>query len=336
MSTRKSSFQALLFLGILGFLPVLSLDFRSQEQRAWCAEEKLDVAAGGEAEQARPTAEGEIPAILTEFEAYPGNPVFTGSSEGMWDAKIRERGWILEENGVYALWYTGYDGTRFGRKQLGLATSTDGIHWQRHPANPLIPDIWVEDVCVVKKGDTYFMFAEGEGDHAHLLTSKDWVHWQDQGELHITQTDGRPIEEGPFGTPTVWLENDQWYLYYERGDQGIWLATSQDAHSWKNYSDISLMNPGPGTYDERMVAFNQILKIGARYYAVYHGSNLRVQPSQWTTCLAYSEDLIHWKKWSHNPLTPESENKSSSILVPYGEKYRLYSMHNKVQLHFPH
>lgn len=277
----------------------------------------------------------EVPAVLTDFESYPANPIFVGSNNGTWDARIRERGWILKENGVYAMWYTGYDGTRSGSKHLGLATSSDGIHWERHSSNPLIPDSWVEDVCVQKRGNTYFMFTEGVGDQAHLLTATDWVHWKDQGTLKILKTDGTPIEAGPFGTPTAWLEDETWYLFYERRDLGVWLATSTDARVWKNKSDEPVMLPGPDSYDKTLIAFNQIVKQGDRYFVIYHGSNEETKPSLWTTCLAYSDDLLHWTKWSGNPLTPEAANKSSGIFVPDGDKFRLYTMHEQVQLHFP-
>jgi len=39
---------------------------------------------------------------------FEGNPVFKGGGPGQWDEQIRERGWILKEDGVYHLWYTGY------------------------------------------------------------------------------------------------------------------------------------------------------------------------------------------------------------------------------------
>lgn len=29
------------------------------------------------------------------------------------------------------------------------------------------------------------------------------------------------------------------------------------------------------------------------------------------------------------------ENRSSGILVPEGDNYRLYTMHNKVEVHYP-
>ena len=68
-----------------------------------------------------------FPAELTEFTAWGKNPVFTGTGTDTWDQKIRERGYILHEDGTYYMWYTGYKGDESVEKHLGLATSTDGL-----------------------------------------------------------------------------------------------------------------------------------------------------------------------------------------------------------------
>src|SRR5262249_11845875 len=56
---------------------------------------------------AQTTDDKKWPAELVRFTSYKVNPVFT-AAKGEWDAKIRERGWIMREDGVYKLWYTGY------------------------------------------------------------------------------------------------------------------------------------------------------------------------------------------------------------------------------------
>ncbi|HEY2894496.1 MAG TPA: hypothetical protein VGJ16_09800, partial [Pirellulales bacterium] len=124
---------------------------------------------------AEPTTSRAFPADLVNWAPLPGNPVFQGAGPGAWDAKIRERGWIMREGNTYSLWFTGYDGTREGTRQLGYATSSDGLHWTRWPDNPLVRNHWVEDMMVVKQGDTYYMFAEGLHDEAQLLVSKNHV-----------------------------------------------------------------------------------------------------------------------------------------------------------------
>jgi predicted GH43/DUF377 family glycosyl hydrolase len=276
-----------------------------------------------------------FPAELVRFAPYSGNPVFK-AEKGHWDARIRERGWILREEGVYKLWYTGYDGTEEGLRMLGYATSKDGIHWVRHPRNPLLKDVWVEDMMVVKHDGKYYMFAEGRRDRAHMLVSDNGLDWTPLGKLDIRRRDGQPISEGPYGTPTAWLENGVWHLFYERNDLGVWLATSRDLKVWKNVNDEPVLTPGPADYDKDMIALNQIVKHKGRYYAYYHGS-ARAGPKKglWSTAVATSTDLIHWEKYVGNPLQPLEQNKSSGILVPDGGKFRLFTMHPEVNLHLP-
>jgi hypothetical protein len=43
--------------------------------------------------------------------------------------------------------------------------------------------------------------------------------------------------------------------------------------------------------------------------------------------------LIHWEKYARNPLFPIAENKSSGIVVHDGKQFRLYTMHDKVDVH---
>lgn len=275
-----------------------------------------------------------FPAELVDFVPYSGNPVFTGGGAGSWDAKIRERGWILREDGTYKLWYTGYDGSREGVRRLGYATSADGVRWTRHAGNPLDREHWIEDMTVVRHAGTYYLFTEGRNDRAHWFTSSDGIRWTRRGTLDIRRTDGQPISEGPFGTPTVWREADRWVLLYERGDRGVWLATSPDLAVWRHVQDEPVLVPGPAEYDRDLVAVNQVVRHEDRYYAVYHGSaRTGPQAGLWSTAVAASTDLVHWQKYPGNPLFPVSANKSSGLLVHDGRQFRLYTMHPEVCLH---
>lgn len=276
-----------------------------------------------------------FPRELVAFVPVEANPVFVAGGDGKWDARIRERGWILREGDQYRMWYTGYDGTREGLKMLGHATSPDGIHWTRSPGNPIHSEHWVEDVMVLRHEGRYLMFAEGKGDAAQLLTSPDGMQWTRQGALDVRRTDGTPIAPGPYGTPTVWLEDGVWHLFYERRDAGVWLATSRDLKVWRKVQEAPVLSPGPAAADRDLIALNQIVKHGGRYYALYHGGSNDHSPVLWSTNIAVSDDLRNWTKYSGNPLRPVSENKSSGILVHDGEKYRLYTMHDKVDVHVP-
>jgi hypothetical protein len=280
----------------------------------------------------RPALADEFPRGLVSWEPFAAGPVFQGAGGHAWDRKIRERGYILLDGGVYHLWYTGYNDDRSARKMLGHATSPDGLRWSRDPANPVYSGAWTEDVCVLRRDGRYLMFAEGEKDIAHRLVSDDRVHWAELGALDVRRADGSPITPGPYGTPTVWFEHGTFYLFYERGDQGVWLATSKDLKVWTNVQDAPVLAMGPEPYDRYAVAVNQVVKRGGVYYAFYH-ANAHKPWKDWASCVARSTDLVHWEKYSGNPIV--RGNCSSPILVAGPDGDRLYTMHPDVRVFRP-
>jgi predicted GH43/DUF377 family glycosyl hydrolase len=275
-------------------------------------------------------AQNTFPTELVNFKEYPGNPIFTGTNVDTWDKQIRERGFILKEGPNYHVWFTGYSPAS-PTKFLGYASSKDGIHWERFSKETIHPGQWVEDMCVVKSGKTYYMFAEGEGDIAHMLVSTDRVHWQEKGNLDIRKVDGSPIRKGAYGTPTVLKAKGIWHLFYERDDLGIWLATSKDLKIWTNVQDEPVIKMGPDAYDLFAVAMNQVIHYKGLYYGYYHASAFK-DWHEWSTNIAVSSDLIHWKKYERNPII--GNNQSSGMVLKDGKGFRLYTMHRKVNLYF--
>ena len=271
---------------------------------------------------------------LTTFAAYGGNPVFKPGAPSDWDAQMRERGWILVEGDTdppWHLYYTGSNPRDGSRGRLGYATSRDGLTWERWPQNPIYTEHWIEDVAVVKREGLYYMFAEGAADQAQLLTSTDRIAWRRIGRIDVRDTSGQPIPPGPYGTPVPWYEDGTWYLFYERMDDGIWLATSRDLKVFTNVQDDPVLTIGPDLYDGMRVAMSQIVKHGGRYYAYYNGQG---PLGGWTTNLARSDDLVHWQKNPHNPLLPLQLGATSSLLIAAPEGFRLYAMAAQVQVFF--
>lgn len=276
----------------------------------------------------------EFPDDLVHFKAYEGNPVFAGTGDSTtWDEQIRERGFIMKEDSIYYMWYTGYT-KQTGKKMkyLGLATSPDGLKWTRYAKNPIHTTLWVEDMFVLKSEGTYYMFAESAGDSTHLLVSSDKINWADQGALDIRLKDGNPIFAGAYGTPTVVKQGDVWNLFYEREDAAVWLAQSTDLKTWTNVQDEPVLNAGPESYDQFAVAMNQIIERNGLYYGYYHASAYK-DWREWTCNVAVSKDLIHWTKYKHNPII--ENNASSNFVVEDGNSLRMYSMHPNVRVYFP-
>lgn len=277
------------------------------------------------------------PNELTEFTPAAFNPVFQGTGvPGSWEMKIRERGWIERGPDHWRLWYTGFDGEKTTPRHLGLAISPEGFRWTRFPGNPVIGSTWGEDPCLAKTSTGYVMLCEGKEDQMQKFTSLNGEVWTHGGRVDIRLTNGDPIAPGPYGTPTLWHEEgaNVWWLFYERRDAGLWAATSDDLQIWKHITDEPVLKPGSEGFDTVMIAGNQIFRHGGRYYLVYHGSPDTQAPRRWAVGLASSVDLRHWEKFPGNPLRPLEENKSSGMILHDGLKYRLYTTHDRVDVHW--
>ncbi len=146
-------------------------------------------------------------------------PDTPADENGIWS------GSAIERDGVLYAFYTGLrnegEGTDAyipGHGQFGicLATSTDGVHFDKHPANPLIPLYPPEgspnfrDPSVsYYKGHYYLMLAACQG---LLYRSDDLVHWDFVGVPHPTGDIECP-DFRPFGEPA----DDEFLYIFSQG-----------------------------------------------------------------------------------------------------------------------
>ena len=139
--------------------------------------------------------------------------------------------------------------------RIGLATSTDGIHFTRRPTPVLFPDNdahkryeWpggTEDPRVVEDvSHTYFMtYTAYDGDKArlHIATSTDLLTWTKYGNVFTQAAGGKYVSKwtksGAIvsryeadGRIVATKLNGKYWMYW--GDAQIWLATSDDLIHW--------------------------------------------------------------------------------------------------------
>jgi predicted GH43/DUF377 family glycosyl hydrolase len=63
----------------------------------------------------------------------PANPVLSPAEA--WERLSIQCPSVLHEDGLFRLWYSG--GRRYEPDAVGYAESPDGVHWTKHPANPI-------------------------------------------------------------------------------------------------------------------------------------------------------------------------------------------------------
>lgn len=94
------------------------------------------------------------------------------------------------------------------------------------------------------------------------------------------------------------------------------------------YKNNPVLKGTPGTWDGQSVRQNGLNKIDNTYYLFYSGEPALGE--RWQIGLATSQDMIHWTKYSGNPIVPRgAEGSWDSFFTMYGkviEKDGLYYM----------
>jgi hypothetical protein len=258
----------------------------------------------------------------------PGRVLGPGPA-GRWDSERVSSPCVLRgDDGVWRMWYYGRDPT-FDRSidvptgRIGLATSNDGLRWQRvdgpgtlgavldPSGDPRRFDAAHVGVSFVeRRGSTWWMWYSG-GRRAEtarpgfpmrpgLALSGDGVHWlRVEGPHGGAMLDpGRPGEPDEFmvGWPQVLQASDGSFrmYYHTRAARGFlpMLAVSEDGFRWQKRGVI--LEPGPrGSFDEAGIATRTVFRHGGRWLMLYEG----VAPDLYRGIgLAESADGLGWRK----------------------------------------
>ncbi|WP_223648646.1 glycoside hydrolase family 130 protein [Hymenobacter psoromatis] len=163
---------------------------------------------------------------------------------------------VVKDNKVYMLYRAeNLVGTIGKASRIGLAVSTDGLHFVRQLQPVLYPDNdaqkkyeWpggTEDPRVVEGDDHryYMTYTAYDGTLArlHVATSPDLVHWTKYGNAFAQAYGGKYLDKwSKSGSIVSRYEDDgrivaakingKYWMYW--GDAQIWLATSDDLIHW--------------------------------------------------------------------------------------------------------
>ena len=192
--------------------------------------------------------------VLTPGKARFTDPIL--QKEIAWEEKdVFNPATVVKDGKIYLLYRAqGRIGHPAGTSRIGLASSTDGLHFTRSTFPVLYPNNddqkkyeWeggCEDPRVVEdeKGTYYMTYTAYDGKQARLLvaTSVDLQHWTKHGAVFADAYQGKYKDQwSKSGSIVSRYDNGRviatrvagkYWMYW--GDQNIWAATSDDLLKW--------------------------------------------------------------------------------------------------------
>ncbi len=208
------------------------------------------------------TAHAEFP--LGPFTPYEANPILRPQGDGWESGNVYNPAAVVKDDQVVLLYRAHADDII---SHVGLATSDDGINFERHPEPVISPtepyeEFGCEDPRVTEIDGTYYLtYTAWDRKNARLClaTSTDLFTWEKHGPMFpdfntfLPQGNGVP---GPWSKAGGILATpiDGRYLMYF-GEGSIYYAWSEDLIHWTpGPQDEPLMVPTPpGTFGEFLV-----------------------------------------------------------------------------------
>ena len=205
---------------------------------------------------------------------------------------------IVRGDSIYLL-YRAEDkiGKFAGTSRLGLASSSDGLHFTKKSQPVFYPDNdslkifeWeggVEDPRVVESEDGLYILTytsyDGELARLMLATSRDLIQWTKygtvlQGKHKNTWSKSGAIVARQVGSRIVAERiNGKYWMYF--GDTDLFMASSDDLIHWIPVEEgdklKSVLKPRPGYFDSRLVESGPyaLMREGG-ILLIYNGMNL--------------------------------------------------------------
>ncbi len=263
----------------------------------------------------------------------PANPVLTHGGNSAWDEVEVGQPFVLKDGGTYKMWYWGLDEDDI--KQIGYATSTDGITWLKH-AGPVLPvgagGTWdsneVGGPSVYYDGGTYHMWYHGQDgpccDNLQIgyASSPDGINWTKHISPVLSWGNGGDWDADYVGVGSVISQTGEYHMYYwGRSAGGLTasgLATSTNGIDWHKYAGNPVLTTGSGgTWDEIFASWTAVSPDGKKLWYRGRGNSLfNVNQIGYATSV---DDGITWNKNGSNPvLTPGTAGNWGEPVVYYG------------------
>jgi predicted GH43/DUF377 family glycosyl hydrolase len=243
---------------------------------------------------------------------HPSNPVL-GPGPGDWDGHNVLHCAVLRDDDGYKMYYTGEARPGYAFRSIGLAVSRDGVHWEKHPNNPLIApsrniqsdefdNVHCHTPTVLYRRDAtpryqmwYSGYQDNSGNRIGYAHSDDGVRWVRLPKPVIDYGKPGEFDDAGLRSPEVAIHptSGEYWMWYNgtRKDQHYGptgLAVSRDGTSWERRGKLC--------DDESRLLYGEVVyDAPARLFRMWHDLGPDIT-------YAASRDGLRWQDLDGTPL----------------------------------
>lgn len=254
---------------------------------------------------------------------YENNPVLQEGQNDTWDDYFVAAPSVVVHDNTYHMWYCGGSDQTISHINIGYATSSDGITWQKHESNPVLEfgpagsweETWIYFPYVLYDGSNFNMWYTGTEGNPQTLAG--WAerigHAMSPDGITWTKDANNPVlnlgiagnwDDNLLATCSV-IHTDSIYQMWYTGSKNsnnfkIGYATSPDGVIWSKYANNPVLVAGSsGAWDYPRVQDPRVILIDSTYHMWYSGGGYFT----WQIGYASSLDGINWTKEPQPVLT---------------------------------
>ena len=228
----------------------------------------------------------------------PNNPILR-VSPGAWDSKVSSSPWVLKSDNGYMMYYRG-SSAPCKNDAIGLATSTDGVSFHKHPRNPIIQSSQFNGIL---KNPTAMGVLNAIHSHEGIVMvffEALESDYDQKGQIFGAQSDD--------GINFIPL------------NQGSPIFSSRNVSSW----------PVRGVCNPRVFPLRE-----KGYLLGFNGT----YDGEYSIGFAYTENLKDWEEMETNPIIvprgfPIEDTSSHRIEGPVIDARELREENNKIECYF--
>lgn len=263
--------------------------------------------------------------VNIEVDELLESPVLEQGVAGEWDDTDCLNPSVIWYNNQYYNYYSGYDGETWS---TGLATSEDGINWEKYENNPVLyvgqddlDNMYIAangSAIVIDEKVYYYYHGENEeGAYISLAISEDGKNFvKNEMPVLVFSEESGSWDSNGVADPYVIEFNGKYYMYYLGMNdvyiQRLGVAISEDGINWTKSSSNPILDVGSyGTFDMNGLGEPSVEYYAPYFYMFYTGRDIDENRN---IGYAISTDGVNWRKYSTEGMISTSSEWNSKVI----------------------